>query len=184
MVSKEVEVKTGTVVRRGSMPIPAHIQSPAALPAELDGLFDLREWFTSLTTGVEYIEPNPDYMSQRMLYLTLMSGTVEDVLTPNQITGLQDLVPNVPGGSTGNITVTDLYVASSDQKDGNKTYILFSYVTEDTMEEVTTTTGATQVQAQLLTLLALGTWPLRVNIKRTERKDRGDRFLFWVHPWE
>ena len=179
---KEVEVKTGTVVRQRGMSLPAHIESPAPLPDHLEGLFDLRTWFDSLTRGIEYNEPNPDYMSQRMLYLTLTSATPDAVLTPNDITGLQDLVPNVPGGETGNILITDLYVAASDQKDGNKTYILFSFVSDATGLETTTTTGATQVQAQLLTLLAHGQWPIHCNIKRTERKDRGDRFLFWVFP--
>lgn len=183
-MSKEVEVKSGTVIQQRVKAVPAHIANPAPLPDVLSGLFDLSSWFTSLTRGTEYVEPNPDYMAQRMLWLTMSAPTADAVMTPHDITGLQDLIPNAPGQGTGNILITDLYVAASDQKDGNKTYILFSYVSEDTGLEVTTTTGATQVQAQLLTMLAHGEWPIRCQIKRTERKDRGDRFLFWVFPAE
>lgn len=184
MVSKDVAVKTGTVVSQGRKPLPAHFAAPAPLPSELEGLFTIEDWFTSLTTGRDYVEPNPDYMAQRMLYLTLMSGSAEEVLSPSQLVGLQDLIPNAPGQETGPITITDLYVAASDQADGNRTYLLFSYVVEATQMEVTTTTGATHFQAQIMTLLALGNWPIRVNIRRGERQDKGGRYMLSAMPWD
>lgn len=183
-MTKEVAVKEGTIVGRREKPVPAHITSPAPLPAELDGLFELRAWFDALTRKTEYTELNPDYMAERMLYLTLMSGSIDELLTPKSITGLQDLVLDRPGETTGNITVTDLYVAKSDQADGNPCYMLFSYVQEETMTEVTTTTGATQIQATFLTYLALGHWPIRCRITRGDRQDRGGRYMFLISPWE
>lgn len=176
------EAKTGEIVKAVPRQMPAHITNPAPLPDELSGLVDIKGWINSMLKGVEYTEPNPDYMAQRMMMLTLLSETPEELLTPNSITGLQDLVPNAPGACTGPIQITEIYVAASDQKDGNKTFVVLSYINFETGAEVTTTTGATQVQLQLLGLLAMGVWPIQVNIKRTERQDKGGRYLFWVNP--
>lgn len=183
-VSKDVEVKTGTIVRQRGIAMPAHMVSPAPLPAELNGLFDLRAWFESLARKVEYKPLNPDYMSERMLALTLMSGSVEELLSPKNLTGLQDLIPNTPGATSGPIRITEIYVDKSDQEDGNRCYILFSFINLETGIETTTTTGATQVQAVFLTWLALGQWPIECRITRGDRTDRGGRYMFLIQPVE
>lgn len=184
MVPKEVEVKTGTIVQQRGIPMPPHMVNPAPLPPALEGLFELRAWFESLARKVEYKPLNPDYMAERMLALTLMSGSVEELLSPKNLTGLQDLIPNTPGATSGPIRITEIYVDKSDQEDGNRCYILFSYISLETGMETTTTTGATQVQAVFLTWLALGQWPIECRITRGDRTDRGGRYMFLIQPVE
>lgn len=183
-MSKEVQVKTGEVIQQRKRPLPAHVTNPAPLPPELSGLFDLRAWFDSLIYKTPYEPINPDYMAERMLMLTIMSGSVEELLSPKSLTGLQDLIPNVPGQSTGPIRVTDLYVEKSDQADGNPCYMLLSYINLETGMETTTTTGATQVQATFATWLAHGQWPIECRITRGDRTDRGGRYMFLIEPVE
>jgi|SRR6267378_3678793 len=178
----KTDTVSADVAVRPTVVLPAHIISPAPLPAELSGQFKLVDWYDSLVNKTPYVEPNPDFMSQRMLMLTLLSATPEQVMTPDKLIGLQELIPNAPGMSSGPVEFASIYVATSDQADGNKTYILFDLVNLDTNEVRTTTTGATMLQAQILTLLALGTWPIRGQIKRTERTDRGGRYLFQLFP--
>lgn len=176
-MSKEVQPKSGTVtVRRPMTPAP-HLVNPQPLPPELDGLFYIREWAKSLLTGDKYNEPNPDYMSQRMLMLTASATTLEELFEENGLTGLQDILPNEPWASTGPILFTELYVAKSDLEEGTPTYMLFSYVSEEDGTETTTSTGATQLQLQVCSMLGMGIWPIRGQIKRTDRKDRGGRYL-------
>lgn len=176
--------KAGVVAQRRTNQIAPHFANPAALPPELDGLFDVRAWVRSLTTGEKYSEPNPDYMAQRMMMMTLSATTAEEVMADAPMDGLQKLILDAPWQSTGNIMVTGLYVASSDQPDGNPTYMLLEYFNKQSGQEVTTTTGATKLQLQFASLIALGVWPIEGQIKRTDRKDRGGRHLFSFYPEE
>lgn len=177
--------ETGAIVPvRNKMVVAPHFSNPAPLPPELEGLFDVREWVRSLTTGTDYKEPNQEYMAQRMMMLTLSATTIDELLGEDTLDGLQKIIPDAPWATTGNIMLTSLYVAASDQKDGNRTYMLFSYLVKDTGMEVTTTTGATKLQLQFASMLAMGIWPIEGQIKRTERKDRGGRHLFSFYPEE
>ena len=180
----EKKESTDIVPVRNRFQLAPHLANPAPLPKELAGLFDVTEWLKSLTQHTDYKEPNPDYMAQRMMMLTLSATTVDDLLGEDTLDGLQKLIPDVPWATTGNIAVTSLYVAASDQKDGNKTYMLFDYVRKEDWTQVTTTTGATKLQLQFASLLAMGVWPIEGQIKRTERKDRGGRHLFSFYPEE
>jgi hypothetical protein len=170
------------IVRRPQRQINPAFINPAPLPEELKGLIDVKGWLASLTTGVEYKEPNPDYMAQRMLMMALTSASVEELLSDPQMDGLQDLIPDAPWQGTGNILITGLYVARSDLTEGQRTYMLLSYFTDKTGEETTTTTGATRLQIQMAGQLAMGVWPIEGQIKRTDRKDRGGRHLFSFYP--
>lgn len=166
----------------GGFAVPAHISNPAELPPELKGLFDVKAWLTALLTKTPYTEPNPDFMQTRMALMTLQSETVEELLADKDLEGLQKVIPDAPGMSTGPIMLTSLYVAKSDQQEGNPCYMLFSYVTKATGIETTTTTGATQLQIQWASMLAMGIWPIEGVIKRTDRKDRGGRYLLKFYP--
>lgn len=158
------------------------ISSPAKLPEALDGLFTLSAWAESLINHAPYTEPDPNYLSRLLLIQTLEATTPEQVLDPNDLDGLQKVVPNVPGAGTGPIEINGLYVARSDRADGAPCYMIFDYVDLETGVVRKTTTGANQLQAQFLRLLGFGIWPIRGQIKRTERKDRGGRFLFRLFP--
>lgn len=180
-MSAVAKKETGAVQRRVMAPAP-HLVNPQPLPPELDGLFYVQSWAKSLLTGADYNEPNPEYMSQRMLMLTASATTLEELFTENTLEGLQKLLPNEPWASTGPIMFTDLYVAKSDLEDGAKTYMLFSYLSKETGAETTTSTGATQLQLQVCSMLGMGIWPIEGQIKRTDRKDRGGRYLIRFYP--
>lgn len=162
--------------------LPNHVVNPKPLPPELSELFDLRTWFDSLINKTPYTEKNSEHMAERMLMLTLLSETPDQVMTPQTLTGLQDIVPNSAGASTGPITIDELYVAKSDQEEGNPCFMVFGYTEDTTGIHTTTSTGATQLQAQFATLLAMGVWPIKGQIKRTERMDKGKRYLFFFFP--
>lgn len=154
----------------------------ARLPETLDGLFTLSAWAESLINGKPYTEPNPGYLSRLLLIQTLEATTPEQVFSPNDLDGLQKIVGNAPGAGTGPIEINGLYVAKSDMDEGAPCYMILDYVSMDTGVLRKTTTGATQLQAQILRLLGFGIWPIKCQIKRTERKDKGGRFLFWLFP--
>jgi hypothetical protein len=183
-MAKAVEEAKGVIVQRRKNVIAPQFANPAPLPPELEGLFDVRAWVHSLTTGAEYTELNEDFMAQRMMMLTLSATTWDEVVADAPMDGLQKLIPDVPWASSGNIMVTGLYVAKSQQKVGNPTYMLLEYFKKDTGEEVTTTTGATKLQLQFANGLALGIWPLEGQIKRTDKQDKGGRYLFSFYPEE
>lgn len=168
----------------GTVVLPAHIQNPAELPPELNGLFDVKAWLSALFNKTPYEEPNPDFMEKRMMLMTLQSESVEELLSDRDLEGLQKLVPDAPGMSTGPIMLTSLYVAKSNQQEGNPCYCLFSYVTKATGKEVTTTTGVTQIQIQWASMLAMGIWPIEGIIKRGNGKDRGGRYLLKFYAEE
>ena len=138
----------------------------------------LQGWANSLVKGTKYTEPDPDYLARRLLYKTLTATTAEKILSDDAGDGLQKIIPNAPEAGTGPITITDLYVAASDLNEGAPTYILLTYVKMSTGESVTTTTGAQMVQAQLLALVNLGIWPIKCQIRRTDRLGKSDKYLF------
>lgn len=158
------------------------IQSPAGLPEDLQGLFTLSAWAESLVNGRPYDEPDPDYLSRLLLRQTLEATSPEQVFIPNDLEGLQKLIPDAPGMGTGVIEINGLYVAKSDMSMGTPCYMILDITDLDTGAKRKTTTGATQLQAQILRLLGFGIWPIRCQIKRTERKDKGGRHLFWLFP--
>lgn len=151
-------------------------------PAQLAGIIDVRAWAESLVTRVAYAEPNPDFLSMMLMAQTLMAETAEDVLAQSSIRKLQEAIPNVPGAGTGPIEINDLYVTSSDFGEGAPCYVILTAMDLETGVVDKYTTGAQQLQSQILRLLSLGVWPIRCQIKRTERKDKGGRFLFWLFP--
>lgn len=169
------EVKTGTV-------IVAPDYATVTLPPELDGMINLRSWAEALIKRTKYHEPNPNYLSTLLLAQTLMASTPEQVFEQAGIRKLQEAIPNVPGASTGAIEIHGLYVASSDMDEGLPTYLLMDVTDLESGLEAKYSGGSGQVQAQILTLLRFGVWPIRCKITRTERKDHGGRFLFWLYP--
>lgn len=147
---------------------------------ELRAIIDLTQWANSLVNGQDYHDPDPEYLSRALMYQTLTATSVDAVLSEGGIRKLQESVTDVPGASTGPIEVDDLYVTGSDFGEGSKTYIIFGGTDMELGNRVKYSTGAGQVQAQFLALINLGVWPIRCQVKRTSRKDRGGRHLFWV----
>lgn len=158
------------------------IESPAQLPADLADHLDLTAWANALVNHAPYTEKDPNYLSRLLLIQTLEATSPEQVFNPNDLDGLQKVIGNAPGAGTGPIEINGLYVASSSMNEGAPCYMILDYVSLDTGAKRKTSTGATQLQAQILRLIGFGIWPIRCQIKRTERKDKGGRFLFWLFP--
>lgn len=178
----KAETPSAEVAVRPRLQLPAHLIDPAPLPPVLAGLIDLKGWLRSLTENVDYEPPNPDYMAQRMLLTTLMAPTPEALYGESELDGLQKLIPDLPGQSTGNIVIDDLYVAPSSLSEGSKTYILLTYTVQRSMLQVTTSTGASRLQSTFLGFLAMGVWPIEGQIVRSKSTDRGGRHLFAFYP--
>lgn len=153
-----------------------------ALPETLTEVINFDSWANALINGTKYREPDPEYLSRLLLTQTLTAATIDEVFEQGGIRKLQESVPNVPDASTGPIEIRGIYVARSDQEDGFSCYLILDIVDMETGMEAKYTTGAGQVQAQILRLISLGVWPIRCKISRTNRKDRGGRYLFWVFP--
>lgn len=173
------EVAEGEIV---ISPVEAMLANAHPLPDELQGRLSLSAWAESLVNRVPYAEPDPEYLSHMLLVQTLTAETPDDVLAQAGIRKLQEAIPNVPGAGTGSIAIFDLYVTSSDFGEGAPCYMILSVQDLETSFEAKYTTGAQQLQAQILRLISLGVWPIHGKITRTDRKDRGGRFLFWLFP--
>ena len=160
------------------------LRERAPLPAQLEGKFTLSAWAESIANRVKYIEPDPDYLSRLLIVQTLTAASQDEVFEQRGIRKLQESVPNVPDAGTGPIIIDDLYIAASDQTDGLPCYMIMGTTHMETGEVAKYTTGAGQLQAQVLASIGFGTWPIPCNIKRIDRKDRGGRYLFWMYPPE
>lgn len=160
------------------------LQGRHPLPEKLRDKLSLSAWAESIVNRAPYKELDPDYLSRMLLVQTLTAQTPDEVFEQAGIRKLQELVPNAPGLGTGPVEIVDLYVTSSDFGEGAPCYMIVDIIDETSGDAIRFSTGATQLQAQIIALLSFGTWPIRCQIKRTERKDRGGRFLFWLFPPE
>lgn len=154
------------------------------LPKEITDIIDVQSWARSLITKEVYAEPDPEYVQRRLLLQTLMADTIEEVFAQGKMRKLQESVANVPGASTGNIRIYDLYVTASDFNEGAKQYMLLSTTNLTSGDERMYSTGSTGLQAQVIASICLGVWPIDCQIIRLDRKDKGDRYLFWLSPPE
>lgn len=154
----------------------------ANVPEALGAIIDVEAWASAVLRKTPYREPNPDFVSTMIAWQTITAQSVEEVFKSVGIRKIQEMLPNVPGATTGPIEITDLYVATSDFETGNPSYVIITAVSLDDGEEWKATTGATNVQATILGLLVNGMWPIRCQIKRGDSKDKGDRYLLFVLP--
>jgi len=149
---------------------------------EVKSVIDFTSWANALINGREYAEPDPGRLQRILMMQVLTATTMDEILAQNSVGKLQEIVPNVPGAGTGPIEITDLYVTGSDFDEGMPCYIIVGCVNLDTGEETRFTSGSSYLQTQVLAMLGLGNWPIRCQIKRIDRKDKGNRFLFQMFP--
>lgn len=154
--------------------------SPAI--AVLHDEIDFTAWANALINGSDYEEPDPQHLVRQLLLGVLQSETADQVTSENAVTKLQDMVPDSPGQGTGPIEITGLYITSSDFGEGAPCYMIVTCHNLNTGEEFKFTTGAQYLQAQVLAMINLGYWPIRCQVKRIKRKDRGGRFLLQMYP--
>jgi len=152
------------------------------VPEALGAIVNVEKWASAVLRKTPYEEPNPDYISTMIAWQTITAQSVEEVFQQAGVHKMQEMIPNVPGATTGAVEIIDLYVASSDFETGNPSYVIITAASLDTGEEWKATTGATNVQATLLGLLVNGMWPIKCQIKRGDTKDKGGRYLLFVLP--
>lgn len=153
-----------------------------ALPDGLADAIDLTSWANALVNRTKYREPDPDYLARTLLMQTLTAETVEAAFEQGGIRKMQESIPNTPGAGTGPIEIYGLYVAKSDEDDGPGSYMILDTRGLADGVEAKYTTGSQGLQAQVLTMIKLGNWPIRCNIARTDRQDRGGRYMLWMFP--
>lgn len=151
-------------------------------PAAINNIINMEEWAQAVVNRKPYTEPDPEFISRMLAVKAIMAGSIEEVFQQASIKQLQKMLPDSPGATTGTLIITDLYVASSDFETGNPSYVIITAMDEQLGEEVKFTTGATNIQATLIGLLANGAWPIRCQIKRGESKDKGGRYLMFLLP--
>lgn len=159
---------------------PEHV----AIPDQFNGTVDFTGWANALINRSPYVEPDPEYIARKILLATILSKSVDEILSESGILKLQEWVPNIPGATTGPLLITDLYVTSSDFGEGAPCYVIYEATHMLDGEPRKFTTGATQVQAQTLAMLKVGAWPIECQIMRMKAKDRGGRFLLRMMPPE
>lgn len=158
------------------------LDGPAPLPASLEGQLNLRDWYYSLARGDEYEDKDPNAVMRKLLLQTANAKTAADLFERSKAVGLQGLVPNVPGAGTGPVDIYGLHVARSHMEGGVKTFTVLDIASRRTGETLTTTTGAQELQMQVLGFLAFGIWPIECQIKRMDVKDKGGRYMFRLYP--
>lgn len=151
-------------------------------PEAINRIINLEGWAQSLIFRTEYKEPNPDYLSTMLMLQSIMGDTIEEVFRAQGIKGLQEILADNPGASTGPLEITDLYVAETDFETGNPCYVVVTAIDLELGTEIKFTTGASNVQATFIGLLKLGTWPIKCQFKRGDSKDKGGKYLIFMLP--
>lgn len=171
-----------SVETRPAGTLQAVLDGTIKIPESVSRVIDMRSWALALTTREPYSEPDPDYLSRMLMIQTLSATTMDEAMTQAGISKLRESIPNVPGAGTGPIRITGFYVATSDFDEGFPTYLIIDTVSMVHGLEKRYSTGAGQLQAQLMVALCLGMIPLECEITRTERKDKGGFYMFWLQP--
>jgi hypothetical protein len=152
------------------------------LPEVVSKFIDVPSWANSILHGDAYEEPDPDFISRLLAAQAIFAETTEEAFAAAGVNRLQDTLPDTPGAVIGPFEIIDLYVAKSDYTTGNAAFVLLTVVMLDSGEEFKYSTGATGIQASLIGLLRLGTWPIRAKFKRGDSKDRGGHYLMHLMP--
>lgn len=178
-----------TVARREATPVVITQRAAEAmafefpqLPPALLGTIDLNRWLASLLGKVPYEEPDPEYIARAIMLNTFMEEDLNKALLGTDMDSLQDLVEDFPGGSTGPIQITDLYVSTSNLEDKDGTYVILTFVTLETGIVTRCTTSAQAVQIGILRHLKSGIWPITCQIARDKVTDQGGRYLLKIWP--
>lgn len=160
----------------------AIIDGPAKLPAQLEGQLDLAAWYYSLARGDKFKDKDPNAIMRKLLMQTANAKTADDLFERTKAMGLQGLIPNVPGYGTGPIDIVGLNVVASHLDGGVPCFMILDIVSRRTGEHLITTTGAQEMQMQVLGFLTFGVWPITCQIKRIDVKDKGGRHMLRLYP--
>lgn len=152
------------------------------IPGAITQFINPTGWINAILYGEKYDEPNPDFIAQMLAAKSIFADTVEEAFASAGVRGLQKVLADQPGATTGPFELVDLYVAASDFETGNPTFVLMDVVSLESGQMAKWSTGATNIQATLIGLLRNGVWPIRAQIKRGDSKDKGGRYLMHMLP--
>lgn len=158
------------------------IDGPAPLPDTLHGAIDLQAWYNSLAKGDAYKDPDPNAVMRKILLQTANATTPEGLFQRSKAVGLQELIPNRAGAGTGPINIDGLHVSETTKKGGVPCFMVLNITSRRTGETLVTSTGAQELQMQILGFLAFGIWPIECQIKRMDVTDKGGRGMFRLFP--
>jgi hypothetical protein len=158
------------------------IDGPAALPDTLDGTLVLADWYYSLARGDAYKDPDPNAVMRKILLQTANAKSPEALFQRTKAVGLQELIPNRAGAGTGPINIDGLHVSESQRKGGVPCFMVLNITSRRTGETLVTSTGAQELQMQILGFLTFGIWPIECQIKRMDVTDKGGRGMFRLFP--
>lgn len=180
MAKAVVKRETTTVVTARARAA-AQVEFPP-LPEALEGKVDVRGWLACLVMGVPYVEPDPELIAREMLLNVFLTEDLTTALTGSDMDGMQDVIEDYAGATTGPIRILDFYVLSSNLEDKDGVYVILEYLSMETGQTVRCSTGAGTVQMALLRFLQAGIWPIECQIVRDKATDRGGRHLLKVWP--
>ena len=180
MAKAVVKRETTTVVTARARQAMA-IEFPP-LPEALDGKIDVKGWLASVVAGVPYVEPDPDLIGREMLLNVFLTEDLNQALMGSNMDGMQDVVEDFAGNSTGPIRITDMYVLSSDLEDKQGVYVILEWLSLETGQVTRCSTGAGTIQISLLRYLAQDIWPIECQIVRDKATDQGGRHLLKIWP--
>lgn len=152
------------------------------IPEGVSTIINMEAWASAIVRGTKYVEPAPGFIERTIALKAITAETVDEVFERAEIRRVQQWIPDTPDATSGPLELIDLYVAPSDFETGNPTFVIMTVISTETGEEFKATTGAMNVQASLIGLLANGVWPIRFQIKRGDVKDKGGRYLLFMLP--
>lgn len=150
------------------------------LPAHVTAKIDLGGWMQTVFNKVPYTAMDGEAMNRLMLLSLLEAESVEEVLSESVGEKLQEMVPNAPFASTPPLEIFDVGVYPGDAENEPSTYLVIRATDLDSGEQVRLSTGATNIQVQMMRLLTLGVWPIRCCFKRIDKTDQGGRYIFRI----
>jgi hypothetical protein len=151
-------------------------------PDAISKIIDMEEWAQAVVNGTKYQEPDPNFLSRYLALQIITAETVDEAFRKQNIKGVQEIVPDTPGATTGPMEITDVYVAESSFDAGHSCFVIITAVDLEMGGERKMTTSATNIQATLISLIHQGQWPIRCQIKRGDSKDRGGHYLLFMVP--
>ena len=86
------------------------------------------------------------------------------------------------GAGTGPIDIDGLHVSESQLKGGVPCFMILNITSRRTGETLVTSTGAQELQMQVLGHLVFGIWPIPCQIKRMDVTDKGGRGMLRMFP--
>lgn len=154
----------------------------AKWPEHLAQQIDFPAWARAIILDERYKEPIPDYVSKMLALTAIMADTIDEVFAAAGVKGLQEIVPDVAGATTGPREILDVYVAESDIETGYSCYVIIEWLDLELGTKSKVTTSATNIMSTLIGLLKFGQWPIRCQVKRGDSKDKSGKHLLLMLP--